>query len=102
TFGLLLALVSSCTTPGTDEPASAPGVTSVRPAVDALPSVLRVEYANDGVPYLIAGQLGRATGPIHDVHGAAIELAAALPALAATFQLRADDLVPVRVQHDRL
>ena len=101
TFGLLLALAASCATPGTDEAGVEPGPAAIRSALDALPSVVRVEYANDGVPYLIAGQLGRATGRIHDVHDAAIELAAALPALAATFQVRADDLVAARVHHDR-
>jgi Zn-dependent metalloprotease len=87
----LIALAAGCTTSATDvTPTAAPrGVTAIG-------------YADDGLPYMVRGELGRARSSITDVADAAPALADALPSLAAMFRVRADDLVASRVQHDAL
>jgi len=64
--------------------------------------VTRVVYADDGAPIQVRGRLGEAAAPIRDVADVTGALATALPPIAATFQVRAADLVPTRVQRDRL
>jgi len=96
----LLLIASSCAAPPTDDPAAERAPAAVGHALDALPHVARVAYADDGLPYLISGQLGRAVAPIRDVHDAATALASVLPPIATAFQVSAGDLTAVRVQHD--
>lgn len=102
TAAALAALAASgCTTTIDDTTSSAITATSKR-AIAALPGVAAVAYADDGLPFMARGLLGKASGTIVSVDDATTALAAALPPLAAMFEVRADELVPTHVQHDDL
>jgi MYXO-CTERM domain-containing protein len=95
----VMLVLSSCAAPGADDSAARVDHAA---AVRALARVASIAYAHDGLPYMIRGELGRAAQPIDDVTDAARSLAHALEPLAATFGVRAADLVVTRVQHDDL
>jgi Cys-rich repeat protein len=94
TTAALLGLVA-CATQSDD------ALTGSRPTATP-PHVAAIGYADDGLPFMVRGQLGRASAPIISVDDATTALAAALPPLTAKFQVSADALVPTRVQHDEL
>lgn len=90
------ALLASCTT------ADDPRAPAARVATTAAPGFTRVDRlvrAADGLPSFIRGDLGRAKAGEPDLN---VALADALPTIAAAFQLRADELVPTRVERDAL
>lgn len=92
-----LAALASCTVPPTD-PTGTSDLTGAR----TLDGVEAIAYADDGLPFLVRGRLGRAASSIVEVEDVPAALASSLPPLAARFGVRADDLVPARVQRDKL
>jgi bacillolysin len=98
-FAAALLALTSCALPGTDDNSKRFDRTD---ATRGLPHVAQVAHADDGLPYMIRGDLGRAAEQINDVSDATRVLAQPLVALAATFDVRASDLIATRVQHDEL
>ncbi|MGE3459006.1 MAG: M4 family metallopeptidase, partial [Kofleriaceae bacterium] len=96
---LTVPSVTSCTTPNDDlgEPAQ------ISSAIESseLGRIERRELANDGLPYLIAGDLGRITARIDSAETAHVALSGVLPAIAAQFHVAPGDLVAARVHTDR-
>lgn len=93
----VLAVIASCTVPSTDS--SVPGDPTGGRALDGIEAIA---YADDGLPFMMHGRLGRAASSIVEVEDVTPALASALPPLAARFGVRTDDLVPTRVQRDAL
>jgi Zn-dependent metalloprotease len=67
-------------------------------STESSPQVERVERRGDGVPYFVAGTLGRIDATVVD----ASALAPALPGIAARFGVRIDELVVTSVEPDQL
>ncbi|MGE0867424.1 MAG: M4 family metallopeptidase [Kofleriaceae bacterium] len=84
---LAVPTITSCTAPGGELSESS--------------QLSQLSSASDGLPYLLAGDLGRATAPIDSADSARAALSGVLPAIAAQFQVAPDDLIATRVQHDR-
>jgi uncharacterized protein (TIGR03382 family) len=76
-------------------------VTSQR-ALSAFSRIDRVAKSDDGLPYFVRGNLGKATGAIADVAQAESALAAALPKIGAAFGVDAADLTATKIQRDKL
>ncbi|MCY1073690.1 M4 family metallopeptidase [Archangium lansingense] len=89
--------------PAPDESARPTGsIADVQSALSALPSAQLIGAHDDGVPYMIRGDLGSASGPVKGLAAreAHERVGRALDAIAPVFRLRAADLVVQRLSRD--
>ncbi len=97
--GIAIALfgswLASCTTSSID-----PGAGTAASPARAF-WIERTEVAPDGVPYFVRGDLGT-SGTITNLASVDAALADALPAIAKTFRVPADQLVATRIDRDAL
>src|SRR3712207_7040414 len=94
---------SACDTDPMDPSTTGPGSTEdVQAALAALPSARVLGAHEDGVPYMIRGQLGAAGGSLRGFSAseAHARVSTALARLTPVFRLEASDLVVRRVSQD--
>ena len=89
----LLLCVAGCVAGGDNAP---PAATSSRFRID------RLDHARDGKPYFVHGALGNARAPIQTLADVEFSLSAALPEIARSIGVPANQLVAVRVIHEEI
>ena len=99
----LAACGTEASGPALDESPRPTGTTAdVQSALAALPAAHVLGAHDDGVPYMIRGELGSAGGPMKGLAAreAHARLGSALEAIAPVFRLRAADLMVQRLSRD--
>jgi Zn-dependent metalloprotease len=92
----LLLCVAGCVAGGDGAPPSAASARSAAFHID------RLDHAGDGKPYFVHGTLGAARAPIETLADVDFALSAALPDIARSIALPANQLFATRVSHDQI